>query len=234
MREKLLVVFHAAAFAQFFFAVYYDYTYTRVPVQIGKVHNAYGGKFKFLTFWNAIAQTIFFLLCMLNDIFGTNSVNPKKRPFIRQFKDYFYAAIGYPVSMVSQQLLMFIDRELVLPKALDPYFPWWLNHLMHTMIMITTVLEMLMAPRQYPKRSKGLGGLAFFMLAYLSWMHFVWYKSGVWAYPIIEILTVPLRVAFYLTILTLVTGLYFIGETVDRLIWGKIAKSVEKSGKKKK
>jgi len=65
--------------------------------------------------------------------------------------------------------LMFVDRELVLPKALDPYFPWWLNHLMHTMIMVSTVFEMIIAPRQYPKRSRSLGILTSFMLAYLVW-----------------------------------------------------------------
>jgi hypothetical protein len=67
---------------------------------------------------------------------------------------------------------MFIDRELVLPKALDPYFPRWLNHLMHTMIMVTTALEMLIVPRQYPKRSQGLGVLIGFMLIYLAWCVF--------------------------------------------------------------
>jgi len=70
---------------------------------------------------------------------------------------------------VTFWVLMFVDRELVLPKALDPYFPWWLNHLMHTMIMVTTMLEMIFVPRQYPKRSRSLGILVNFMLTYLVW-----------------------------------------------------------------
>ncbi|KAJ8679444.1 hypothetical protein QAD02_015231 [Eretmocerus hayati] len=166
---------------------------------------------------------LFFLVCMLNDIFGSNSLSPKKRPFIRRFKDYFHATVGFPVAMfvgVTFWALMAKDRELVLPKAVDPYFPWWLNHLMHTLILFTTVLEMLIAPRQYPSRSQGLSGLAGFMLTYLAWMHFVWYKSGVWAYPIIEILSWPLRVVFYLVLLVFSVGLYFAGEALDRLIWG--------------
>ena len=64
---------------------------------------------------------------------------------------------------------MFVDRELVLPKALDPYFPWWLNHLMHTAIMVFTTLEMILAPRQYPTRSNGLTGLVVFNVIYLVW-----------------------------------------------------------------
>lgn len=64
---------------------------------------------------------------------------------------------------------MFVDRELVLPKAVDPYFPWWLNHLMHTMIMITILVETILAPRTYPKRSNGLLGIIIFLFIYLVW-----------------------------------------------------------------
>lgn len=64
---------------------------------------------------------------------------------------------------------MFVDRELVLPKAVDPYFPWWLNHLMHTMIMITILVETILAPRTYPKRSNGLFGIIIFLFIYLVW-----------------------------------------------------------------
>lgn len=64
---------------------------------------------------------------------------------------------------------MFVDRELVLPKAVDPYFPWWLNHLMHTMIMITILIETILVPRTYPKRSNGLLGIIIFLFIYLVW-----------------------------------------------------------------
>lgn len=64
---------------------------------------------------------------------------------------------------------MFVDRELVFPKALDPYFPWWLNHLMHTMIMVSTFIEMILSPRKYPSRSYGLSCLTLFIGVYLIW-----------------------------------------------------------------
>jgi FAR-17a/AIG1-like protein. len=65
--------------------------------------------------------------------------------------------------------LMAVDRELVFPKALDPFFPSWLNHVMHTNIMIFTLLEMVTSFHIYPKRSKGLIGLMVFMAIYLGW-----------------------------------------------------------------
>lgn len=218
----LTTVTHAAISALYVFTTYYTFCVLDVPVLHDRFKDFDVGQLRFLTVWNVLAQTLFFPVCVLNDTFGTNDVGPKNRPLIRRFKDYLHAAIGFPVSMfvgLNFWVLMLIDRELVLPKALDPYFPWWLNHLMHTMVMLTTVLEMLMVPRKYPARSKGLGGLAGFILAYLAWMHFIHWKSGAWVYPVIEVLTWPLRIAFYLVLLVGATGLYYFGECLNRLVW---------------
>lgn len=228
---------HIIVSALYIFTTYWTFCVLDIPFLHGRFKDFDVGQLKYLTVWNVITQMLFFLVCVLNDLFGTNSVSPKKKPFVRRFKDFFHATVGFPVSMfvgLTFWGLMFVDRELVLPKALDPYFPWWLNHLMHTLIMVTTALEMVMAPRQYPARSKGLSGLAGFMLIYLGWMHFVYYKSGVWAYPVIEVLTWPLRIVFYLVLLVFVIGLYYMGEGLDRLVWGGSVQSVEKGNKKKK
>ncbi|XP_032677847.1 androgen-induced gene 1 protein-like isoform X1 [Odontomachus brunneus] len=183
-------------------------------------------------FLHQILQAVFFLICVLNDCFGTNAVNPKKRPFVRKLKDSFHASLGFPIAMfvgIIFWILMFVDRELVLPKAIDPYFPWWLNHLMHTMIMVTTVLEMIVAPRQYPKRSRGLTILVSFMLMYLVWIHVIYFKSGFWVYPVMEVLTLPLRIVFIVSLLVVCIVLYFVGETLDNYLWGKKCVAVTES-----
>ena len=54
-----------------------------------------------------ILQTLFFLVCLVNDIFGSNVVGLKNRPFIRKCKDYFHAAIGFPVAMVRLKFFFF-------------------------------------------------------------------------------------------------------------------------------
>ncbi|XP_066597648.1 androgen-induced gene 1 protein-like isoform X2 [Prorops nasuta] len=237
MRGGLLIGFHVVACLQFAFSVYYDYYFTIVPQNVTKMHSGFGGKFKFLTFWDAIAQALFFLICILNDWVGTNAVSPKKRPVMRKVKDYFHAAISYPVAMfvgVTFWGLMFVDRELVLPKALDPYFPWWLNHLMHTMIMVSTILEMIVAPREYPKRKNGLGGLITFMLIYLIWLHVIYVKSGVWVYPVMEVLSWPLRVVFFVVLLCFSVVLYISGEQLDNLVWGNKQTKRHKSHSKSK
>jgi hypothetical protein len=52
-------------------------------------------------------------------------------------------------------------------------------------------------------------------------MHFIYYLNGIWAYPVIDVLTWPLRIIFYLILLVFAAGLYYIGESLDRIIWGE-------------
>ncbi|XP_011155287.2 androgen-dependent TFPI-regulating protein isoform X1 [Harpegnathos saltator] len=214
------------------FTLYYAFFMLRIPHLEKKFQSFDPGQLKYLTIWNLILQAVFFLICVLNDCFGTNAVNPKKPPFIRKLKDYFHVSLGFPIAMFVGVIfwgLMFIDRELVLPKVLDPYFPRWLNHLMHTMIIVTTVLEMIVAPRQYPKRSRNLGILTGFMLMYLVWIHVIYFKSGIWVYPVMEVLTLPLRIVFIAMLLVVCMVLYFVGEALDNYLWGKKCVAVTES-----
>ncbi|KAG5328322.1 AIG1 protein, partial [Acromyrmex heyeri] len=236
MPHVLNTLFHLVSLAVYSFTVYYTYNVLHFP-EYKKFNNFDPGQNKFLTVWNLILQTIFFLICLLNDLFGTNAINPKKSPFTRKLKDYFYASLGFPVVMfvgVTFWVLMFVDRELVLPKALDPYFPWWLNHLMHTMIMVTIMLETIFVPRQYPKRSRSLGILVSFMLTYLVWIHVIYYKSGIWVYPVMDVLTLPLRIMFFVVLLAFCVILYFVGETLNNIIWGNEYTKHKKSHAKSK
>ncbi|XP_011304581.1 androgen-dependent TFPI-regulating protein-like isoform X2 [Fopius arisanus] len=233
----LMNLFHLTAFSAYSFTLYQAFFNMDIPLLAHRFKKFDPGQLKYLTIWGVIAQTVFFFLCILNDLYGSNKVIPKRTPALRRIKDYFHAAFGFPLAMfvgVVFWSLMFVDRELVLPKALDPYFPWWLNHLMHTMVVVSTVIEMLVAPRQYPKRSYGFGGLALVMLSYLVWIHFIYYKSGIWVYPVMEVLSLPMRIVFLLALLFFCSLLYLAGEGFDHLLWGTIKRTSSKTSKKKK
>ncbi|XP_015113850.1 androgen-dependent TFPI-regulating protein isoform X2 [Diachasma alloeum] len=233
----LLNLFHLTAFTAYGFTLYEAFFDLHIPMLAHKFKKFDPGQFKYLTIWGVIAQSLFFFLCILNDLYGSSKIQPKKAPIFRRIKDYFHAAFSFPLAMfvgITFWALMFVDRELVLPKALDPYFPWWLNHLMHTMIMVSTVIEMLVAPRQYPKRLHGLGGLGLLMLTYLTWLHFIYYKSGIWVYPVLEVLSIPLRIVFHIVLFVFCCSLYFVGEFFDHLLWGTIKRTSSKTSKKKK
>lgn len=229
-------IFHTSMFLTYVFALYKVF-HLDIPNLNATARKFDPGMLKFITIWNVIIQAIFFLICLLNDWFGTNAVNPKKPPLIRKSKDFLHASLGYPVSMFVAVVfwgLMFIDRELVFPKVLDPYFPWWLNHLMHTMILISTMIEMVLAPRQYPRRLAGLSTVVIFDFMYLIWVHVIHYKSGVWVYPLLPLMSVPVRILFLSSMMVFSAILYITGEAINNFVWGNEYSKQQKSHVKSK
>lgn len=59
MIRKLI---HLLAALQFSYSVYYDWTYVKIPVEISN-GTKFGGKFVFLTFWDAVS---FYYLILVN------------------------------------------------------------------------------------------------------------------------------------------------------------------------
>lgn len=178
-----------------------------------------------------VIQSIFYTICILNDCFGSNEVQ-KKTPLIRKLKDMLFTSVAFPVAMfvgLTFWGLYAVDRELVFPKALDPYFPVWLNHVMHTNIMIFILIEMITSFREYPKQKIGLSILTGFMLSYLVWMHVVYYKTDVWVYPVMAVLNTPLRICFFLVLLGLSVTLYKLGDFINTKVWAKQIKHVKKA-----
>lgn len=87
--------------------------------------------------------------------------------------------------------------------------------------------------RKYPSRKSGLTGLSLFMLTYLVWIHIIKHYSGVWVYPVLEVLNLPQRIIFFAASLVFSVGLYVLGEFMNSQIWSKELKSVSKLAKTK-
>lgn len=134
------------------------------------------------------------------------------------------ACLAFPISMfvgLTFWALYAVDRELVFPRVLDDYFPTWLNHVMHTNIMLLILIELFTSCRRYPSRKVGFTVLFSFMLVYLIWIHIIHAYSGFWVYPVLEVLNFPLRLVFFLSLLGLSIALYVLGEKLNHLFWSK-------------
>jgi len=191
-------------------------------------------KTHFLTYWCLIIQAVYYIISLINDFVGTNEILPKQVPFIRKVKDYLLASLAFPVALnvgVTFWTLYAIDRELVFPRILDPVFPSWLNHIMHTNIVVFIVLEVFTSYRKYPSRTLGLAGLSAFMLSYLAWIHVVKHYSGAWVYPVLEVLAFPQRIVFFIAILIFTLNLYLFGEFLNNIIWSKELKIAQRKVK---
>lgn len=142
---------------------------------------------------------------------------------MRKIKDYFFASFAFPLAFDVAILfwsLFLIDRQTVFPEEVDEFFPSWLNHILHTNVAVFIAIELLILHREYPTRTRGVTGLMSFMLSYLIWMCVTRYFAGRWAYPILDILSVPLKIGFFaFTILIFPIAMYFLGEWLNIKFW---------------
>ncbi|GAB0092534.1 androgen-induced gene 1 protein [Sergentomyia squamirostris] len=233
--NSVRILFHLIATAMFWFAIQYEYKYVKIPVDQHPMARAIGGKFKYLTFLNAICQALYYTVSLANDFVGSNRVSHTKLPLIRKLKDYMMVSLAFPLAAnVSTTFwtLMAIDRELVFPKFLDDFVPTWLNHIMHTNILICIVIEIFMSIRKYPGRRQGMLGLIVFMTGYLVWIHVIRHYSGVWVYPVLDVLPFALRIVFFIVVIGLTCLFYILGEHLNNTIWAKELKQLRSSKSK--
>lgn len=183
-----------------------------------------------------MVQTLYFTIAFANDLFGSNEQTPAEKPLIRRLKDAVFSSLAFPLASFVGVVfwgIYAVDRELILPRSLDPYFPLWLNHVMHTNIMVFTFIELVTSFRMYPNKRLGLSILCSFMLCYVIWLHVIYFKTGSWVYPILNVLNWPIRIIFYVLSLGIVCGMYSVGERLNALIWSQEVEETVKSGKKK-
>ncbi|XP_058818043.1 androgen-induced gene 1 protein-like [Topomyia yanbarensis] len=232
----LRIFLHLAAAFYFYYSIY-GFAGIEFPPDMLPFGVKFGGMWKYLTIWNAVLQAIYFTVALINDLIGTNEISPRTKPISRKLKDYLFATFVFPGAMlvaITFWVIMTIDRELMLPKALDPIFPNWLNHALHTNIVLFVLLEVCTSFRQYPSRKDGLTGILSFGVCYLAWLHVIRHYGGVWVYGVLEVLNLPMRIAFFAAILGLSVGLYLFGELFNNAIWIRELWTLRSATKKSK
>lgn len=173
---------------------------------------------------DAIFHCVYHLLAFINDFMGTNEAEPKNPPMVRRIRDYIFATFAFPLGMNVTVLfwsLYSIDRELVFPSVMDPIYPWWLNHILHTNVFLFIAIEMLIEYHHYPSRKSELIGLSTFVVAYIGWVHIVKLVAGAWVYPVLNVLDIHHRIGFFVLSATIPIAFYFVGEFLNKEIWNK-------------
>lgn len=216
---------HLLAAAQFSYGIYYYLLKLHWPKGLQEeeeLKTRWGGKFKYLTFLDVVLQAIYHTVALLNDLFGDNTVTVAPKSLLRQLRDYFFATFAFPIAhnvAISFWVIYLWDRELIFPAALDAIFPSWLNHVVHTNVALLAIMDLFTCFRRYPSRLAGVTGNASFMILYIIWVHIVRYFSGVWVYPLLEVLSMPLRFVMFGGMAGLSVVCYFLGEFVNNIVW---------------
>ncbi len=181
---------------------------------------SYGGRFKFLTHINQWFQLCFFGVQFLTDLLA-NSIAKR---ILQKVCDVFFTTVAAPTSFfvaVTFWSIYAYDRSLVYPERFDLFVPAYMNHFWHTTIAAWVLFETIICFHHYP--STGTAACINFAVnaGYLSWIVWIFVKTGFWVYPILKVLPLPFLTLFCGGSMFFSLVLYLVGKLVADLRWGK-------------
>jgi len=222
-KNIIRILFTLANVAQFSYIIYFT-NCLKIP---GHRHNAFGGQWKFLTYWNLWLQMIYFSVALLNELFDSHvrTSGMESASKIQKIRDYLFGTLAFPVGVfvtISFWSLYSVDRNFVFPKKLDEFYPVWANHMLHTTCMVSQLIEMNTSFHAYPSRTKGILTSMSFALVYLGWVLFIAFKANVWVYGVLQKLPPIGRVIFMGGCSVIFGILFLVGEYLNDKSWSKL------------
>ncbi|TRY55875.1 hypothetical protein DNTS_029126, partial [Danionella cerebrum] len=220
MMAILKTFYHIVAFSWYAFVI--QSIYAKADSDLPPGIFVYGGPWKYLTFLNLVLQMVYFGLASVNDLQPAGKGS--KLSLFSLCKDLLFSVFVFPVGMFVVLLFWLIfayDRQLVYPDSMDGFFPPWMNHAMHTLVLPMLFGEILVEPHVYPKTKNGLAALGFVGLAYLGWVVWVYVTVGIWVYPLLELFSHTGLAIFFLHNMLVVTLLFLTGRVLNQKVWGK-------------
>lgn len=192
--------------------VYHFYITLNPQIDVG-----FGGQWKYLTYININMQFLFFTLAIMEGLFGLfDHITVSKR--LKVMKDVFFASIAAPTCLfivTSFWIIYSLDREYIYPKYMDNIAPFWTTHFFHTTI-ISLLLECYMDKVVYPKRQSGLTYMFMFNIMYFIWISYVFFQSGSWPYPFMQLFNIAAFVSFLATVYLIGAGFYVFLEKINK------------------
>jgi len=227
------MLLHATGVAVFASTAYYE-TYPLMeavrPLQdhqlireLFSIDGLYGGRWKFLTIWGETIQLVYYIIALLNDLFGSSTLQSKNVTSLQRLRDTLFIALALPLALLVCSLfwaMYAIDRDLVMPVIFDLFYPLALNHGVHTAPLLLALLEVVTVPHRRPCHFTCLGLLTTLVTAYLAWTMYLALGSGVWVYGVMKVLNWPQRFLFMGANVAYAMALYLLGTRLDAAVWG--------------
>jgi hypothetical protein len=127
------------------FILFYDILCTKDNKELIKLLkiDAFGGRFKFLTFLTLCILTFYYIVAFLTDVV------PLLRSRCQSFVDWLFTTIVFPISLIVGIFfwsIYAIDRNLIYPEFMDKHIP---SHLNHFLVVINIYISSLCMPIIY-------------------------------------------------------------------------------------
>ncbi|EDV20336.1 uncharacterized protein TRIADDRAFT_61046 [Trichoplax adhaerens] len=162
---------------------------------------------------------------------------------VKSLKDFLFASLAFPFGMdysiqtpeilavtyVSQTVIRYstlvssmfwilycLEPDFVYPLAERKIVPVALNHIWHTLVFISPMLDVLLYEHKYPSRIYGHFCLATFALLYIGCIFWIAHVAKVWIYGVLETMSAPMVVVFCLVLVLVTILLYEFGYWLER------------------
>ncbi|XP_076268934.1 androgen-dependent TFPI-regulating protein-like [Rhynchophorus ferrugineus] len=172
----------------------------------------------FFTSWNSIIQLSYFVMAAAHDVFIITGRNNEWTRKLDTWKGYFFVTFAFPFCFFVGAMfwiIFSINREYVFPQVLDEYIPSWINHAVHTNIMIFTAVETLMVRQQMPDVKKALCALTALHVIYDILYYVIFFIKGRWIYLLYYALSWPERLGVMLLNYIMTLVIFFIGVYIE-------------------
>ncbi|XP_066252530.1 androgen-dependent TFPI-regulating protein-like isoform X3 [Euwallacea similis] len=169
-------------------------------------------KYLFFTLWTFVLQCVFLTVAIADEV--SKLINFSiVQSYTEKIRHFLFSSLVFPNSLLVISVfwsIWFIDRELIFPRIIDEFYPWWLNHTLHTFIIIPLIIEVVVRFKnsnvRISRRKIAIVLIAFCSI-YQTLFLTVYVVHGVWLYPIYKVLTWIQRVGF--SLLQLFLGLVY-------------------------
>uniref|UniRef100_A0AAY4E1D6 Androgen dependent TFPI regulating protein n=1 Tax=Denticeps clupeoides TaxID=299321 RepID=A0AAY4E1D6_9TELE len=208
--QGVMKIFHITAFIWYAFIMQCLYIKEGESLPPGIFE--YGGPWKYLTFLNLVRT------------FCKTCTQEADCHVSRFSTDFLFSVFAFPMGMLVVLFFWSIfayDRQLVYPEAMDTFFPPWMNHAMHTLVLPILLGEVLLQPHVYPKTRNGIALLGIAGMAYFTWVMWVYLNVGMWVYPLLGLFSNSGLIGFFLFTLFVSVLLFLLGKGLNLCIWGK-------------
>lgn len=178
-----------------------------------------GGRFKFLTHINISLQSGFFAIQLLADL----SPGPFKRR-LQKLADLVFTTMVLPLAIfipVSFWGLYAIDRNLIYPEVFDEVIPQYINHFVHTAILLWALCEVYLFHHHFPGTKWAAAIIFTYSLAYSLWLVYLYVATNWWCYSFMRrIGSLYVMAPFFACSMLLCFGLHLLGRWVAKVRWG--------------
>ncbi|CAH0702559.1 unnamed protein product [Spodoptera exigua] len=173
-------------------------------------------------------------LCLYCDWSEKREKEPPYVTKLRVVRDVIMTAILLPTTTfadITFWVTFLYDPSIIAPPRVFEYLPYWSQHSLHTVSMVTVIMDVLLTPRKRPETMKlHLGVMVGFGTAY-SLMVYVSFLQGESVYGFLSTASTTTFFSVYFIFLISLTISFYAQWLVIDYVWGHKQKKSKKFNK---